>query len=414
MKVFAVLLLASYAVAHMGGDHQMFKTWAKTKAMESCWGEDNMKQYTVNIKKAIAKCNQVDAPELDLPPYRSVDRFVNVMLTFANDMESNQFEQLYKMMSIINEEHYERKRPYHRRYHSKPYMRDYDQDMYNYDMDQKMDKFKMMLKFTKMMNAMKNDDSFMSEKMMPYGDMESRYYNKFGSTDNMDMEKFQKMYEMVNDMKMKSNEKQFAAARSSMYDSPSMRSSVDMSDFETMWNNMKSFRHKRQANDDALALNDRLKEKIQHVFEEQQSKVGNMTCVLREMNCLNAENEIDIRAMKKDAEQYNMPSAWFKNRYEEILDTCYEMATNLPESLDKQGIVNGDFGTVNMGRIKSFMGCCKNAKQKLCMNQDIKKKIETNFGPVDEILESFKYQITEDQLFQQVNQLLQGSEEEYM
>merc|ERR1711999_28628 len=170
-------------------------------AMESCWGEDNMKQYTVNIKKAIAKCNQVDAPELDLPPYRSVDRFVNVMLTFANDMESNQFEQLYKMMSIINEEHYERKRPYHRRYHSKPYMRDYDQDMYNYDMDQKMDKFKMMLKFT---------------KMMTYGDMESRYYNKFGSTDNMDMEKFQKMYEMVNDMKMKSNEKQFAAARSSI------------------------------------------------------------------------------------------------------------------------------------------------------------------------------------------------------
>ena len=321
----------------------MFKTWAKTKAMESCWGEDNMKQYTVNIKKAIAKCNQVDAPELDLPPYRSVDRFVNVMLTFANDMESNQFEQLYKMMSIINEEHYERKRPYHRRYHSKPYMRDYDQDMYNYDMDQKMDKF----------------------KMMPYGDMESRYYNKFGSTENMDMEKFQKMYETVNDMKMKSNEKQFAAARSSMpmYDSPSMRSSVDMSDFETMWNNMKSFRHKRQANDDALALNDRLKEKIQHVFEEQQSKVENMTCVLREMNCLNAENEIDIRAMKKDAEQYNMPSAWFKNRYEEILDTCYEMATNLPESLDKQGIVTGDFGTVNMGRIKSFMGCCKNAKQ---------------------------------------------------
>jgi len=224
-------------------------------------------------------------------------------------------------------------------------------------------------------------------------------------------EKFQKMYEMVNDMKMKSNEKQFAAAR---YDSPSMRSSVDMSDFETMWNNMKSFRHKRQANDDALALNDRLKEKIQHVFEEQQSKVGNMTCVLREMNCLNAENEIDIRAMKKDAEQYNMPSAWFKNRYEEILDTCYEVATNLPESLDKQGLVTGDFGTVNMGRIKSFMGCCKNAKQKLCMNQDIKKKIETNFGPVDEILESFKYQITEDQLFQQVNQLLQGSEEEYM
>merc|ERR1712115_260858 len=119
------------------------------------------------------------------------------------------------------------------------------------------------------------------------------------------------------------------------------------------------------------------------VFEEQQSKIGNMTCVLKEMNCLNAENEIDVRAMKKDSEQYNMPSVWFKNRYEEILDTCYEVATNLPEKLNKQEIISGEFGTVNMGQ----------------------NKIESNFGPVDEILESFNYQITEDQLFTQVNQL---------
>merc|ERR1712183_994389 len=184
-------------------------------------------------------------------------------------------------------------------------------------------------------------------------------------------------------------------------------------DFEKMANIMLKFRSKREAND-ALALNDRLKEKIQHVFEEQQSKIGNMTRVLKEMNCLNAENEIDVRAMKKDSEQNNMPSVWFKNRYEEILDTCHEVATNLPEKLNKQEIVSGEFGTVNMGQIKSFMSCCKNAKQKLCMNQDIKNKIESNFGPVDEILESFNYQITEDQLFTQVNQLLQGSEDEYM
>merc|ERR1719385_29179 len=32
-------------------------------------------------------------------------------------------------MSIINEEHYERKRPYHRRYHSKPYIRDFDHQL---------------------------------------------------------------------------------------------------------------------------------------------------------------------------------------------------------------------------------------------------------------------------------------------
>jgi hypothetical protein len=414
MKVFAVLLLASYALAHGGDNYHMFKNWAKTKAMESCWGEDNMKVYTVNMKKAVAKCNQVDAPELELPPYRSVDRFVNTMLSFARDMESNQFEQLYKMMSVINEEHYDRKNHHNRRYQTRPYKQNYNDDMYNMynknnyeNMDSKMDKFNMMMTFKKMMSGMRNDDSFMMEKMMPYDSMKSKYNNKWGMNDNkMDMEKFQKMYEMVSNMK----------SENMKYEAPvaAMRSSIDIPDFEKMANFMANFRSKRAADTDALALNDRLKEKIQHVFEEQQSKVGNMTCVLRELNCLNAENEIDVRAMKKDAEQYNMPSAWFKNRYEEIVDTCYEVATNLPEKLNKQEIVKGDFGTVNMGQIKSFMGCCKDAKQKLCMNQDIKNKIETNFGPVEEILESFKYQLTEDQLFTQVNQLLQGSEDEYM
>merc|ERR1711956_167749 len=168
-------------------------TWSKTKAMESCWGEDNMKVYTVNMKKAVAKCNQVDAPELELPPYRSVDRFVNTMLSFARDMESNQFEQLYKMMSVINEEHYDRKNNHHnRRYQTRPYMQNYNNDdkynsnnKYNYDnMDNKMDQFKMMMTFKKMMSNMKNDDSFMSEKMMPYDMMKSQYNNKYGMNNN--------------------------------------------------------------------------------------------------------------------------------------------------------------------------------------------------------------------------------------
>jgi len=402
MKVFAVLLLASYALAHGGDNSHMFRTWSKTKAMESCWGEDNMKIYTVNMKKAIAKCNQVDAPELDLPPYRAVDRFVNVMLSFAREMESNQFDQLYKMMGVIHENQY---RPSYNKYRRPHY-------------DQKMDRFQMMMKFKEMMDDMQYDDSFMNQDMMPYSMMKSKYNNKYGMDNKMDMEKFEKMYDMVKQMKHQSykmdemrDSSPIAAFRSAMNFDNNNHKSMD---FNKMANFFKNFRSKRAADTDALALNDRLKEKIQHVFEEQQSKIGNMTCVLREMNCLNAENEIDVRAMKKDAEQYNMPSVWFKNRYEEILDTCHEVATNLPEKLDKQEIVTGEFGTVNMGRVKSFMSCCKNAKQKLCMNQDIKNKIETNFGPVDEILDSFNYQITEDQLFTQVNQLLQGSEDEYM
>merc|ERR1712079_45298 len=58
---------------------------------------------------------------------------------------------------------------------------------------------------------------------------------------------------------------------------------------------MRRFMSKRQA-DDSLQLNDRLKEKLEHVMEEHVSEMSNMTCVLREMNVLNSRNNIDIAA----------------------------------------------------------------------------------------------------------------------
>merc|ERR1711937_440732 len=146
--------------------------------------------------------------------------------------------------------------------------------------------------------------------MMPYSMMKSKYNDKWGMDNKMDMGKFEKMFDMVQQMKQQSyndemrEESPIAAFRSVMnFDNNNQKSM----DFNKMANVFKNFRSKRAAEGDALALNDRLKEKIQHVFEEQQSKIGNMTCVLKEMNCLNAENEIDVRAMKKDSEQYNMP-----------------------------------------------------------------------------------------------------------
>merc|ERR1712183_49412 len=308
---------------------------------------------------------------------------VNTLVSHANKMESHQFEKLYRMMTFINEKNFNNYE---------------DQSDFPFFMKKSYDQSPAMNKFKTM-------------------GMKKNYNNKWGDMkDSMDMHKFEKMFEMMSEMKSKNKQYDYMNNKDDAV-LPVQRSVMPShakwgtTDFEKMANIMLNFRSKREAND-ALALNDRLKEKIQAVFEEQQAKIGNMTCVLKEMNCLNDENEIDVRAMKKDAEQSNLPSAWFKERYEQIVDTCYEVATNLPNQLDE--VVEGDFGTVKLGQIKSFMSCCKNAKQKLCMNQDIKNKIETNFGPVEEILESFKYQITENQLFTHVNQLLQGSEEEYM
>merc|ERR1719228_1764796 len=114
-----------------------------------------------------------------------------------------------------------------------------------------MNKFKTMMLMNKMMNSMKNDD-YMMEKMTPF--------------------------EMMTELKFKNkpfdymNTKDDAVLPIQRSVMPSYRGTTD---FEKMANIMLNFRSKREAND-ALALNDRLKEKIQAVFEEQQARIGNM------------------------------------------------------------------------------------------------------------------------------------------
>merc|ERR1719333_2020270 len=149
-----------------------------------------------------------------------------------------------------------------------------------------------------------------------------------------------------------------------------------------LFRSMGQMRFKRQAGD-SLALNDRLKEKLEHMMKEHVEHVSNMTCVLRELNVIDQNNNIDVNAMKRDAEQYKMPSTWFGDRYEEILESCHQVAENLPASLQDKVLPN------------NYNGPMRNLE-----------KIETNFGPVDQLLEGFNNQITEEQVFYMVNELL--------
>merc|ERR1740128_663305 len=183
------------------------------------------------------------------------------------------------------------------------------------------------------------------------------------------------------------------------------------------------FRFKRQAHGstkpvdytkpaEGLDKGDRLFAKLQEQKNDMEARVGNMTCVLRETNVLNKENKIDVQSLKKSMEQYTMASPWFKNNLEELMDICYETAVNIPASIVDEHNIEGDFGNVNVAHVKTFMKCLKEGKQKLCMNQDTKNKIESNFGPIKTILEETK--LTEYQLFPLVQQMLQGEESEYM
>merc|ERR1712119_34242 len=304
-------------------------------AMESCWGEENMKLVMADMKKAIAKCSHEDAPELSLPPYRSAYRFTNTMIN-----KGNSYEHVNDMATMFAKMMYEMKK-------MSNIMDDYPSSSYSSD-----------------------DSAF---------DM---FSDMFDSSDRMDNYR-----------------------SSSDYKNPMGR----MSQFKNMFNSM---RFKRAAGDN-LDLGDRLVEKLAEQKHHMEAKIGNMTCVMRELNVLDASNNIDVQAMKRDIQKYTMPSEWFKNKYEHLLDTCYEMATNLPADIAENSVVTGDsFGTVKLGEVKMFTKCCEKAKTKLCMHQDIKNKVESNFGPMEDILQ--ETQLTEHEFFPLVMQLLHGKEMDYM
>merc|ERR1711942_411367 len=124
------------------------------------------------------------------------------------------------------------------------------------------------------------------------------------------------------------------------------------------------------------------------------------------------EKKIDVKSLKQYMQQYTLPSPWFKKNFEELVDICYETAVNLPADVVEDQVIEGDFGTVNLAHVRTFMKCCKEGKRRLCMNQDTKNKIESNFGPINSILKETK--LTEFQLFPLVQEMLQGEESEYL
>merc|ERR1712106_756199 len=348
MKTFLAVTLFAVVLGHQ--DHD-FNKWAKNKAMESCFGEKNMQIWTVQMKKAVAKCSQQDAPELQLLQFRAPYKTVNALLEASEDMENNDMQMMFNMFRFMHK--MQQSRNQHRNDYNQ--FRPYSQE---HDMSNNMP-MKWMMKM--MMMKPMDQNNFNNMKNSNYN------YKKQGM--------FGSLFEMLD---------------------------TDM-DYGNMFNS----RHSK-ALDSNSDLGDRLVEKLQGQKQEMEEKVGNLTSILQEVNVLNANNELSISAMKKDLEQYKSLNVWFKEKHEALLDTCYEMATTLPAELEDGYIVEGEFGTVNMAQVKTFMSCCHKGKAKLCMNQDIKQKIEENFGPVADILQ--KSGLTENQLFPLVQDLLQGQE----
>merc|ERR1712203_521441 len=158
--------------------------------MESCWGSENIKLYTVELKKAIAKCSNEDAPELSLPPYRSSYRFVKAMINQGNNMDMLK-NMMAAMSTSMNQDNSEFS-------YVQPYSTNSDRS------DSFMDKMKM--KDMMRSNYQNDDEQLFNE-----------FFKSMGSTDRMDN-----------------------------YRTGSYRKNDPMSQFKQMFN---SYRSKRQATD---------------------------------------------------------------------------------------------------------------------------------------------------------------------
>merc|ERR1712106_1186748 len=346
MKVFAVLLLAVVALGHQTqeSEREQFYKFAVAKAMESCLGKDNVNKYTVNMKKAVAKCEQQDAPELDLPPFRSMYKFVNTIISSANRMDQQKLHQVFVTLRMMtNEQDY--------------YMNNYNSNSGSNWLKEKFMKYQMHQMMKHMMNEnsySQSSDNYEMKKMM------KKFFGSDHSADQYEMmEKFFKnnnqmdAFEMMKIMMKMANEKNFDSQdfKNYNYAPPQAR-----------------FRFKRQAPESTkphqkpdytkpapgLDRGDRLFAKLQEQKREMEARVGNITCVLRETKVLNKDNEIDIKSLKQSMQQYTLPSPWFKNRFEELIDICHETAVNIPADISDEHNIEGQFGSVNLAHVKTL------------------------------------------------------------
>merc|ERR1711944_319432 len=120
--------------------------------------------------------------------------------------------------------------------------------------------------------------------------------------------------------------------------------------YEMMEQMMKTFMHQKhkRAADDVFELGDRLTEKLKAETATMQAKLGNASCVLQELGIIDQNQNLDVNKMVKP-----------------VFDECA-------------------YGE-KWGRIILFFQCEKEAKYKLCMNHDMKEKLEKSFGSLEEL-----------------------------
>ena len=328
MRAFIVLACVGvvFAGEDMFGMKKMQKTWAEHKAMESCFGENMMKTSLLKMKKAVVKCTGMDMPELDLPMYNNPHRFVHALLEGAEDLKTMK---MFKAMSVLGGQQYNQQAQ------ASPIQLVLGQQQAPQDNMMKKMFMKMMMKKMFQEENRNVDES-------PFGNMGSMKYGQ-ENQDNQNQFKF----------------------------------------FQNMMNAMN--RNKRAA-DDLFELGDRLTDKLKQETEEWQAKLGNASCVLKELDIIDQNENLDISGMVQSVERGEwgeFPDQWLKEQHIKDCRTCATFADSIPKTVFEECAWGEKWG-----RIMMFFQCEKDTKYKTCMNHDMKLKLEKSFGSLESLEEA--------------------------
>lgn len=335
------------------GPEMMVKKWSKFKAMESCYGQDIMKTYMLKMKRAIAKCTKTEMPELDLPMFSSPYRAVQALLNGARDMESVNVARFQNLMKNVQSGNV----PGAAQSSYIPIPVPVKQQQQTADpVDEIMRKLflrKIIDKFSEKDRVADDDDDddfFNIED----GDFAELFFTK--------------------------------KSRGLPADAGLNRRTT-------------AGRYKRQS--DLYELGDRLSEKLMEQKEEMKMKMGNMTCVLKELKIVDENMELDLENMLDDVKSMNIRDKWLEDKTIEDIRTCYAVVQSLPQRFFAEMPLPEQYV-----KVKKFKKCKKMCTMHTCMNHDIKKKLEDNFGPLGKLVETTG--LPENQLLPMAMKLLHG------
>merc|ERR1712141_536585 len=301
-----------------------------------------MKTHMLKMKRAIAKCTKAEMPELDLPMFSSPYRAIQALLNGARDTEQ-----------------------------------------------------KNVAKFQEVMKSIQGNGQYSTGGGNTYVPIPVQQKTELAAADPIE--------EIMRKMFLRKVMNKFFDKKDDSDEDDDFFGIDDDEKFAELlfFNKNKRQLGRRKRQSDLYELGDRLSEKLMEQKEEMKAKMGNWSCAMKELKIVDDNLELDLENMLDDIKSMNIRDKWLEDKTIEDVRTCYAVAQSLPVRFFAEFPMPEQWV-----KIKKFKKCKKMSMFQTCMNNDIKKKLENNFGPLGKLVETTG--LPEKQLLPMAMKLLHG------